>query len=271
MNDIINRLSTISIGELTLNSLLSVILVFIVCLIAVKIISRIIDKVMEKSKLETGIKGFIRNGVKVLLWIVAIIIVADKLGIETASLVALVSVAGLALSLSIQDTMANLFSGVTILTTKPFVSGDYVELDGASGTVSEVGLFYTTVTTIDNKIIYIPNGQVAAAKIVNYTRQDKRRVDLSFRASYDDPTETVKTALMDAVALDKRILIKPAEPFAGLLSYNESSIEYVVRAWVKSEDYWNVYFELNENVRQIFKERGIQMSYKHINVHILKD
>lgn len=268
MKDVIESLSAVSFGNITLFTVLSVILVFLVCLIAIKVLLKLLDGIMEKSKLENGVKGFVRSGSKALLWIIAIIIVADKLGFDTKSLVALMSVAGLALSLSIQGTMSNLFSGVTILTTKPFVSGDYVELDGTSGTVSEVGLFYTTMSTVDNKVIYVPNGQVTGAKIINYTRQEKRRVDISFCASYKDSTEAVKTALMDAVAADKRIINEPA-PFAGLMSYKNSSIEYVLRVWVKSEDYWSVYFGLNEMVRRLFEERGIEMTYEHINVHMM--
>ncbi len=269
MDEIVSALSSVSFGKITLFTVLSVVLVFLVCLIAIKIIMKLIDGVMEKSKLENGVKGFIRSGSKALLWIITIITIANRLGIDTTSLVALVSVAGLALSLSIQGTMSNLFSGITILTTKPFVSGDYVELDGTSGTVSEVGLFYTTMSTVDNKVIYVPNGQVTSAKIINYTRQEKRRVDISFSASYKDSTESVKAALMDAAAADERIIKDPA-PFAGLLSYKNSSIEYVLRVWVKGEDYWGVYFGLNEKVRELFNERGIEMTYEHINVHMME-
>lgn len=265
-----DTLSSISIGPVSLFEILSVILVFLVCLIAIKILMAIITKLLANSRLEPAVRGFLRSGCKGLLWVIAIIIVAGSMGIETASLVALLSVAGLALSLSVQGVMTNLFSGITILTNKPFVAGDYVDLDGASGVVMEVGLFYTTVTTVDNKIVYIPNGQVAAAKIVNYTRQDKRRVDLTFTASYNDSTESVKEALLAAARSDRRVLDEPAAPFAGLLSYKDSSIEYVLRVWTSSDDYWDVYFSLNEKVRESFKEKGIEMTYNHLNVHLDK-
>lgn len=267
---ITETLTGISIGSFTLYTAVSVVLLFLLCYVAIKIIMHVITKLLANSRLELGVKSFLRSGSKCLLWIIAVIVIADKLGIQTASLVALLSVAGLALSLSVQGVMTNLFSGITILTTKPFISGDYVDLDGASGTVREVGLFYTTVTTIDNKVVYIPNGQVASAKIVNYTRQDKRRVDLSFSASYNDETETVKAALISALDGDKRVLSEPAAPFVGLLKYNDSSIEYVLRLWTKSEDYWDVYFAVNERVREIFRERGIEMTYNHLNVHLDK-
>ena len=265
-----DALTDVSIGSITLYSLFSVVLVFLLCFVAIKIILRVLRRVLDRSRMEQGVKGFINSGAKCLLWIIAIIIVAGELGINTTSLVALLSVAGLALSLSIQGVMTNLFSGITILTTKPFISGDYVELDGMSGKVKDIGLFYTTVTTIDNKIVYIPNGQVAAGKIVNYTQLDKRRVDLSFTASYDAETENVKNALLDAAKGDRRVLNDPAPPFAGLLSYGDSAIEYALRVWVKEEDYWDVYFALNECVREAFAKNNIEMTYNHLNVHLDK-
>ena len=267
INDALNSMNELSIGKISLLSVLSAIAVFLVCLIVITIVLRIVDHIQKKSKLDNTLKSFIRSGIKTGLWIIAIIIIADKLGIQT-SIVALVGVVGLALSLSIQGLLSNLFSGLTTLTTKPFVSGDYVELDGVSGSVSEVGLFYTIMTTVDNKTIYIPNSQVAGAKIINYSRQRNRRVDLTFSIDYEISTETVKSALMDAVNADKRILESPA-PFVGLLSYKESSIEYVLRAWTKQEDFWDVHFSLNEGIRELFNERGINMTYNHLNVHIL--
>lgn len=268
--DSIDSILDISIGTLSLMKVLSVIAVFLACLIAIKVVLGIFDRVQERSKIDNTLKSFMRSGIKTGLWIIAIIIIVDKLGIQASPFVAVLSVAGLALSLSIQSILSNLFSGITTLTTKPFSSGDYVEFDEVSGTVSEVGLFYTTMTTVDNKTIYIPNSQVASAKIVNYSKQKNRRLDLTFRVSYDSPTETVKKALTDAIKADRRILDDPA-PFVGLLSYKESSIEYVLRAWTSKEDFWDVHFALNEGIRELFEKRGINMTYEHVNVHIVND
>ncbi len=267
LTDALNSVSEISVGTLSLMKLISAVLIFLVCLLVITIIMKAIDQIQRRSKLDKTINSFIRSAIKVGLWIIALIIVADKLGIQTTSLVTLIGVAGLALSLSIQGVLSNLFSGLTTLATKPFAAGDYVELDGVSGSVTEVGLFYTTITTVDNKVIYIPNSQVAGAKIINYTKQKNRRADLTFSVSYDAPTEMVKAALMEAMTTDDRILKDPA-PFAGLLSYKDSSVEYVMRAWTKREDYWDVYFDLNERVRDLFEKRGIRMTYNHLNVHI---
>ena len=269
LTDAIDSLSTVTIGTITLMSVLSAVLVFLICLVAITVIMRIVDQIQKKSKFEKTVNSFIRSSIKVALWIIAIVIVADKLGIPTTSLVTLIGVAGLALSLSVQGILSNLFSGLTMLTTKPFSAGDYVELDGVSGVVKEVDLFYTTMTTLDNKVIYVPNSEVAGAKIINYTRQINRRVDLTFTVSYDDPTEAVKAALMEAMENDERILNEPAPPFAGLLSYKESSIEYVIRAWTKQENYWDLYFALNERVREMFDKHDIELTYNHLNVHLV--
>ncbi|NCC68178.1 MAG: mechanosensitive ion channel [Clostridia bacterium] len=224
---------------------------------------------LEHSRIEPALKSFFHSIVKVGLWIIACIIIADKLGIETASFVAILSVAGLALSLSIQNILSNLFSGFTIMTTKPFAAGDFVELDSVSGVVSSVGLFYTNIKTIDNKLIYIPNGQITSAKIINYSSESQRRVDLYFEASYDDSTESVKSAIMQAINAQERILKDP-EPFVGLLEYKDSSIRYILRVWVNSADYWDVYFALNETVREMFEKNGVSMTYAHLNVHMVE-
>lgn len=263
-------LASVTIGNISLLPVLTAILLFLVCLLVIKIILKIMDRVLSNSKIEPALKSFFRSLIKIGLWIFAFIIIADRLGIQTTSFVAILSVAGLALSLSIQNILSNLFSGFTIMTTKPFSSGDFVELDGVSGCVSTVGLFYTNIRTLDNKLIYIPNSQITAAKIINYTSESLRRVDLTFGASYDDDTAAVKAALLEAMDDDKRVMQEP-KPFVGLLEYKDSSISYVLRAWVKSEDYWYVYFALNESVREKFKAHGIQMSYNHLNVHMVKE
>ena len=215
-------------------------------------------------------KDFLLSASRVSMWFIAAIIVATTLGIDAASLVAVLSVAGLALSLSIQGIMTNLFSGITLLATRPFLAGDFVEINSVSGTVSTIGLFYTTVTTPDNKSISIPNNEITGSKVINYTHEPMRRVELFFSASYDAATQQVKEALMEAISADGRILLQP-EPFVGLHAYKDSCIDYVLRVWCRSEDYWPVYYSLNESVRESFFRHGVEMTYNHLNVHILKD
>ncbi len=260
-----------SLGISSVSALLSAAVSLVVCVIAIKLLMKLVDKVLSSSTkfVDGTLKGFVRSAVNILLWIIAVIVVANALGVNTSSLVALVSVVGLALSLSVQNILTNLFSGLTLLVTKPFAAGDFVEAAGKSGVVQTIGLFYTQLHTVDNVAINIPNGDVTASAITNYSRESIRRVDRTFTVSYDAPTETVKAAILEAVGRDGRILAEPA-PFVRLLSYKDSTIEYVARVWCKNSDYWDVYFNLNENVRDAFAEKGVEFSYEHLNVHIEK-
>ena len=265
-----SSLSGIAVGTMALSSILSAIVTFLICLIAIRLLMKLVDKILAgPTKLDGTLKGFVRSSIRILLWILATIIVANALGINTASLVALVSVVGLALSLSVQNVLANLFSGLTLLITKPFASGDFVEAAGKSGVIKTVGLFYTQLDTLDNVAVSIPNSDVTSSSIKNYSREPLRRVDRVFGVSYENSTEEVKAAVLAAIAKDARILSEPA-PFVRLLEYKESTVEYVVRVWCKGADYWDVYFDLNENVRESFAEAGVQFSYNHLNVHVVE-
>ena len=263
-------INTAAIETVALPKVFGAALTFLVCLIILKLVMKVVDQILGKStKLDGTLKGFIRSAVKILLWILLAIIVAGALGIPTSSMVALISIAGLALSLSVQNILANLFSGLTLLITKPFKAGDYVEVAGKAGLVKTVGLFYTQLDTLDNVAVSIPTRDVTAASVHNYSREPLRRVDRTFTASYDCPTEDVKAAIFDAISKDERILSDPA-PFVRLLEYKGSTVEYVVRVWCKNADYWDVYFGLNENVRESFAAKGVKFSYEHVNVHIVE-
>lgn len=234
----------------------------------IRFVMQLLTKFLEKSKLDKAAHGLIITLAKTALYILLGLILASGLGIDVTGIVALASVATLALSLALQNMLANVIGGFTLLYTRPFSSGDYVEIAGQAGTVSEVGMAYTKLITPDNKLISIPNSAVIAAQIVNYTVTGTRRVDFKFSASYDADPDTVVAALLDA-SKDDRILADPA-PFAALDTYGDSAISYVLRVWTKGEDYWDVYFGLNRKVQQIFKEQNIEMTYPHLNVHIEK-
>ena len=174
---------------------------FIVCYIAIKLLRKAIDKILDRSKhLDPSLKTFFASAVNVLLWAIAVMIVASALGINITSLVAILSVAGVALSLALQGLLANVFSGITLLASRPIAVGNFVEIGGQSGTVRSIGLFYTCLATPDNKIIYVPNGDITGSKIINYSTEPVRRVDLNVGTSYDCPTETVRAAILEAVA-----------------------------------------------------------------------
>ena len=249
---------------------ISAIVVFVICLIAIRVIMKAVEKLFARSKkMDTVLQGFLKTVVRIVLWMLAIVVVAGTLGIPTASLVAVISVAGLALSLSVQNILSNLFSGITLLITKPFGAGDLVDIGASTGTIRTIGLFYTVLDTLDKRVISIPNSDVTGAAVVNYSRNPLRRVDMTFNASYDDSTEAVRAAILEAAQADGRILADPA-PFIVVGAYKDSSVEYIVRLWCRNADYWDVYFGMNERVRERFDANGVHMTYNHINVHMVQ-
>ena len=258
-------------GNMAFDTIISGVITFLVCLIAIRIVKALVNRALGRAtKLDAPIKNLITKLITTLLWALTIIIVAGAFGINATSLVAVLSVAGLALSLSVQNLLTNFFSGIMLLINKPFKEGDFVELGDKVGTVKNIGFFNTVLNTPDNISISIPNGDLTSAAVKNYSREQNRRVDLTFSASYNEPTEAVKKAIEDAIAMDSRILADPA-PFVRILSYDASSIKYVVRVWAKNADYWDVYFNLNEHVRDAFANNGVKMSYEHINVHMMQE
>ena len=244
------------------------IIALIVCFIVIKIANKLVTAALEKSRLDVTLHRFIKSTVKILLYIVMVIIVSGTLGIEVSSLVALFSLVGLAVSLAVQDSLANATSGITILITKPFVKDDFVEIGGVSGTVDAVGIVNTTLRTPDNKMIFIPNNTISTSNIINYSHQQSRRVDITVSASYDNSTEDVKAALLEAVRMSADKILDEPPVFVALSKYGDSAIEYILRFWVSVGDYWDVYFAVNRRVKAVFDEEGIEMTYPHLNVHL---
>ena len=263
MIDWINLLLT----SLTVN-LVPALLILVLGVLAIRIVSQIVKTALAKTRLEKAAHSLILSVVNVALYILLGLIVATKLGIDVTSIVALASVLTLAVSLALQNMLANVIGGFTILSTTPFHSGDYVEIAGQSGTVTEINMTYTKLVTPDGKLISIPNSAVVAAQIVNYSSEPVRRVDIPVTASYDCAVEDVLAALREAGAVDKA-LTDPA-PFAAVTAYGDSAISYNLRVWVNNADYWDVYFAATENVKKVFDEKKIVMTYPHLNVHLDK-
>lgn len=264
------RLESIRIGSFSLSVLLSALITLIVCLIVRKILKKLLEHSLVRSRLNKTLRSFVDGAVNVIAWIVIISVVADKLGIPMTSLVAVLSVAGLALSLSLQGLLENLFPGVIILGTKPLAVGDYIEVGGLAGTVRSVGLFHTVIVTLDNRTVYIPNNTVTTSTVVNYTACSTRRIDLAVSASYDDAAEAVKAALLDAAAAAPGILKEPL-PTAFVQKYGDSGIEYGLWAWTATPDYLAAKAALTESIRTAFEKRGVSMTYNHLNVHIVEN
>ncbi len=255
---------------MTLSHFLFLVVLAAVCLLVIQLVQRFVKRVLERGTVEKSLHAFIRATVKILLWFLFILIMASALGIDVTSLVAVLSVAGLAVSLAVQGILSNLAGGLQVLTSKAFKVGDYIETNSVSGTVAEIGMAHTKLTTIDNKVIYIPNSEIASAKILNYNPQARRRVDLVFSASYDDPTAKVVGAIRGVVEAHPKALQDPV-PFVRLSAFQDSCVQYTVRVWCETEDYWDLYYDLLEQVRDAFDAQGITMTYPHMNIHIQKN
>ena len=262
---LMNTFSEISFGSLNLDKLVYALLTLLASVIVIAIIMRIVDQLQKRSRFDRAVQGFIRSAIKTGLWVIATAIIAAQLGVKATSFVALLGVIGLALSLSIQGLLGNIFSGFTTLGAKPFVSGDYVEIDGVSGTVDKIELLYTTILTPDNKTVLIPNSQVTASKIINFTGEKERRTNLSYFVPAEADAAIIKEALLDAVREDGRAKKEPA-PFVGIHAFGQGTAEYIVRAWVEKEEYLDFTFSVNELVGRIFRERGIEMGYPRLYV-----
>ena len=248
--------------------LLPSVLELVIGILVIRLIMKVVTAAMEKSNLEKAAYSLITSLVRIVLYLLLGLIVASGLGIDVTGVVALASVLTLALSLSLQNMLTNVIGGFILLYTHPFHSGDFVQIADQSGTVQEIGMTYTKLTTGDNKLIAIPNSAVVAAQIVNFSAADTRRVEVTASASYDAPTQKVLDALVLAGTVDNALL-EPA-PKAVITGYGESAINYSLRLWVKTSDYWDVYFEVTKRVKDIFDEQGIAMTYPHLNVHLDK-
>ena len=259
-----------SIGGISLGDIIAAVITLIICLCIVRFVMKIAGKMLGKTRLDKRAQKYIISGIRIVLYLITAIIVVSKLGIDMTSLVALLSVVSLGITLAAEDILANIAGGLVILSSHPFTIGDAIEADGATGTVEEISLNYTKLMTPDGQLVLLPNKTLADSKMINYSVMGRRRVTQRISASYDAPTETVKAACEKALAMTDLILTDPA-PEAHLSSYGDSAIEYVVFCWAKTADYWTVHFNLGENLRKTFAEFGVEMTYNHLNVHVLNE
>ncbi len=256
------------LGGFALSAVLPTVILVVLGILAIRIVMKAVTTTLEKSKLEKAAHSLIKSLVQVVLYLLLGLMVASKLGIDVTGVIALASVLSLAVSLAVQDVLANVFGGLTLLYTQPFHSGDYVEIAGQGGTVKEIGLSYTKLLTADNKEISIPNKNVVSADIVNYSSTGKRRVDFTVTASYDAPIPTVLSALRKASQVPT--CLESVEPFVGVSNYGDHAIEYVLRVWSTTDDYWTTKFAINEKIKEIFDAEGVEMTYPHLNIHLDK-
>lgn len=268
ITETLQAISELKIGDFSVASILQAVITFVLCYICARVILNILKKALNKTGMDTTLASIIHTAVKFVLYILIILIVIDSVGIPITSLVAIFSVVGLAFSLAIQSFLTNCSGGLQLLVAKPFTVGDFIEIGSVIGTVQSMGFIYSKVQTIDNKIINVPNSEMASGKITNYTAESIRRVDQIFTASYEDDAAKVIEALNNCISRVPVFLNDPA-PFVAINAFKDSRIEYVVRAWVKTEDYWTGYFGMNQEVYNEFKARGIDMAYDHLDVKIV--
>jgi len=255
-------------GTFAAAKLLPMVILAALGVLAVQVVLKLVKKMLEKSKLEKAAHTLIVTACQVVLYILLALIVASGLGIDVTGIVALASVLTLAVSLSVQNLLTNVFGGFTLLYTKPFASEDFVEIAGQSGTVKEIGLTYTKLATVDNKVVSIPNSAVVATEIINYTAIGTRRLDINLEVSYGVAAEQVLQIMGEAAKQDT-VLADPA-PNPVVMEYKQSSVNYCLMVWCKAEDYWGTKFAINQELSRLAKEAGITFYDPHLSVHMEK-
>jgi len=244
--------------------------IYVIGRLIVGLLLSVFRRVMAKSKYDAMLVDFLEAIISALLMLFVIVASLDQLGVDTTSLVAILGAAGLAIGLSLQDSLKNFAAGVMLLVFKPFKSGDFVEAAGTSGTVQKIGIFTSTMTTPDNKEIIVPNGAIYAGNITNYSAKETRRVDMVVGIGYDADLKKAKTILREMLEADERVLAEPA-PTVAVAELADSSVNFVVRPWVKASDFWGVKFDFTEAVKLRFDEEGISIPFPQMDVHLHKE
>jgi small conductance mechanosensitive channel len=247
--------------------LIVAVLIIVIGFWLAKFMSRAVRRILQKSHTDTGLVTFTTSFLSMGLKILVVITAITQLGIEMTSFVALLGAAGLAIGMAFSGTLSNFAGGIIILVLKPFKVGDFVDTQNEQGFVHEIQIFNTILHTRDNKVIILPNGGVANGNIINFTKADKRRVDWTISISYGDDADKAKEILLRYVKEDKRILADP-EPFVGLALLNNSSVDITLRVWTSTDDYWPVFFDMNERIYREFPKEGMRFPFPQMDVHV---
>lgn len=246
--------------------ILSAILIFIIGRFIVGLLNKLVAKLLERRNVDVSIKSFVRSLVNISLTILLIIVIVGQLGIETTSFAALLASAGVAIGMALSGNLQNFAGGLMVLLFKPYKVGDWIENQSVAGTVKEIQIFHTILTTADNKVIYIPNGALSNNIVTNYSDQVNRRVEWVIGVDYGEDYNKVEQVIRGILAHEKRLLDTP-EPFIALHALAASSVNIVVRVWVKTEDYWGVYFDVNKQIYETFNAQGINFPFPQLTVH----
>ena len=251
--------------------LIKVLLIWFVGRWLLKKLSRLLKRILEKHVDNVSVCSFVISLLDMVVMVVLILMIIGVLGIDTSSFIAIFASAGVAIGMALSGTLQNFAGGVMILLFRPFKVGDYIEAQGVAGTVKEIQIFNTVITTPDNKVLLLPNGPVSTGIINNYSREPLRRVDFTFSISYGDDFNKAKEVLLALVAEDERVLTEPAAPFVELGALAASSIDLTVRLWCKQEDYWKIKFDLNRKVYETFPKHGLNFPYQTLTVNMTKE
>ncbi len=241
--------------------------IFIIGRLLVKLITHIAAKMMSRSKMDDMLIKFVSSILSTVLILFVIIAAVDRLGVNTTSLVALLGAAGLAIGLALQGSLQNFAAGVMLIVFRPFKAGDFIEAAGISGMVETINIFSSTLRTGDNREIIVPNGEIYSGVITNYSARSTRRIDMVIGIGYDSDIKLARNTLQALVEADERILDEPATLIA-VSELADSSVNFVLRPWVKSSDYWAVKFDLNEKIKNTFDEKGISIPYPQMDIHL---
>ncbi len=249
--------------------LLSALLIFIIGRFIISFLKKVVARLMIRRKVDPSIQSFVKSLVSISLTVLLIIAVIGKLGVETTSFAALLASAGVAIGMALSGNLQNFAGGLIVLLLRPYKVGDVIESQGVSGTVREIQIFHTILVTADNKLVFIPNGSLSSGVITNYSRENTRRIEWVIGVEYGVDYSKVEDTVNRIVSSEKRILETPA-PFVAVNALDASSVNFIIRVWVKSSDYWDVYFDMNKTIYSVFNEEGIEFPFPQLTIHNAK-
>lgn len=250
--------------------IIAAVVIFIVGRFLIKLINRLVASILQRRHIEISVQTFLSSLVNIILTILLIITVIGALGVNTTSFAALIASAGVAIGMALSGNLQNFAGGLIILLFKPYRVGDFIDVCGVQGTVSAVQIFHTILLTPDNKAVYLPNGSTSSSTITNYSRENKRRIEWTFGIDYGEDVNRARTAILSVITADARILNEPA-PFVAVGGLSDSSVDIIVRVWVPTEEYWNVYYDMHQRVYETFNEQKINFPYPQQTVHLVQD
>ncbi len=246
--------------------IIGAILIFVIGRVLISFIKKLLARVLESRKIDLGVQTFVKSMTNILLTILLAVAVVGKLGVDTTSFAALLASAGVAVGMALSGNLSNFAGGLIVLLLRPYKVGDWIESQGVSGAVRSIQIFHTVLTTADNKVIYIPNGALSNGTVINYSREETRRVDWTVGVEYGENMEKVEEVVQKILAADSRILKEPA-PFIALGALDASSVNVTIRVWVKNADYWGVFFDTQKKIYATFNQEGIGFPFPQLTIH----